>query len=540
MKTSNIARIGTLFFLVGVILIMLSWNLSYPIYMADLDAVTFTQFHPLIWPGITLSLTGLFLAGCYSQRKNVKFIYVALFPIILYSNFFFFSYTPTSDSGGVKAMFEIFHQTGINPAAEPYFHYPVFFTLNEMTGQILQVDVNGVASILFLIFGVLLAIYLLLALFKLTENSYQIAFFGVLLYFTGLYFHLNYQWVPQTFALVFFLLLLILFDQKRVEYRLLSIIVFTALVFTHLLIPAIFLVFLGFYSIVKEKGFRNSFLLMTCIYVSVLVYYTTFYFSTIIEVFKQSAYGFGEEYTTVILQSLVEPKGLISQVISIVNRSRIPLTWLIISVGFLAGFIKKRISFTATTLALTGGFCLVVGLFYPVLGVRALQILFIPLVIGVGFFVSKWKKPALTLVTILLILSVFGPLRESYDQYQFQLEEEEAACNFLANTIPTEKSTRLAIGGVNYGYFMRKFNYVNMDKDEYLDLWIIPPRDPEFYNIFNVSMRENEYLLYNSNLGKEVISYGMNTNQVSLIQERVSLYYNKICECGNTFIIMGG
>lgn len=540
MKNSDIARIGTLFFLVGVILILSSWNLSYPIHMADLDAVTFTQFHPLIWPGIILSFMGLFLAGCYSQSKNVKIIYIVLLPIILYSNAFFFSYTPTSDSGGVKAMFEIFHQLGINPAAEPYFHYPVFFTLNEMTGQILQVDVNGVASILFLLFGVLLAIYLLLALFKLTENSCQIAFFGALLYFTGLYFHLNYQWVPQTLALVFFLLLLILFDQKRVEYRILSIIVFTALVFTHLLIPAIFLFFLGFYSTVKKKELRNSFLLMTCIYVSVLVYYTTFYLSTIIDVFKQLTYGFGEEYMTVISRSLVEPKGLMSQVIGIVNRSRIPLTWLMVSVGFLAGFIKKKISFTATVLGVTGGFCLVVGLFYPVLGVRALQILFIPLVIGVGFFVSKWKKPTLALVAVLLVLSVFGPMRESYDQYQFQLKEEEAACNFLANTIPAEESTRLAIGGVNYGYFMRKFNYVNLDRDEYLDLWIMPPSDPEFYNVFNASMEENEYLLYNSNLGKEVVSYGMSTKEVVLIQERVLLCYNKICECGDTFIIMGG
>ena len=72
------------------------------------------------------------------------------------------------------------------------------------------------------------------------------------------------------------------------------------------------------------------------------MYYTTFYFSAIVEVFKQSIYGFGTEYVTGISRSFMEPRDLMSQIISVINRVRVPLTWLLVLAGFFAGFIKKK------------------------------------------------------------------------------------------------------------------------------------------------------------------------------------------------------
>ncbi|HEC81219.1 MAG TPA: hypothetical protein ENI42_02165, partial [Thermoplasmatales archaeon] len=232
-KTDDMGLVGAILFLTGLIMILVAWNFSYPIHIpGSAEEVMFVQFYPLIWPGILLSLIGLFLAGYYSKRKSVKTICVSFFPIVLYSYVFFFSYTPTSDSGAVKAMFEIFHETGINPLAEPYFHYPVFFTLNEMVSRILRLTAESVAALLFLFFGVLLANYLFLFLSRVgKDGSYQIAFLGVPFYFSALYFHLNYQWAPQTLALVFLILLLFLFDRKKVKYKILALLIFIALVF---------------------------------------------------------------------------------------------------------------------------------------------------------------------------------------------------------------------------------------------------------------------------------------------------------------------
>lgn len=506
--------------------------------MQELNEITFTQFHPLIWPGLVLSLVGLFLTGYYSNKKIVKIVCTSFFPIILYSHTFFYSYLASSDSAGAKAMFEIFHHVGIKPEVASYFQYPTYFSLNEITSQILGLDVKGIAIIFFVLFGILLGSYLYLFLSKMTKNiSYQIAFLAVPLYFTAIYGNLNYQWVPQTLALVFFFMLLILFNQGIVGYKFLSVVTFTALVFTHAFIPIMFLLFFGFYAF-KERKFGKNFILMVCIYAAVFVYYTTFFFPMVAETFKQSIYGFGGDYPSLISRSFKETSSLTNQIISLTNRIRIPLTLLVVSVGGAIWLIKKRISYTLIVLGMAGGFYLGLGIFYPILGMRSLQILFIPLVTGIGFFISKWKKPTLIFIVIILILSIFGPMRSTYDQHLFQLDEEENTCNFLVNTMTTESSNRLIIGGMNWGYFKVKYGYMNMSRSDDTYLIRLHPSDPEFYRVFNLSMKENEYVLYNPKLGKQIMSHGMKMEDVHNLIEK-NLLNNKIYECGRTFIVEG-
>jgi len=538
LKQNHLSYIGGIFFFIGLILILLSWHFTYPVYMPELDELTFTQFYPSIWPGIMLSTIGLFLAGYYSKRKSVQVSCIAVFPLILTSCSYFFSYIPTSDSAAVKAMYEIFHQAGPNTVVEPYFQFPTYFTLNEVTGQTLGLNATGLAIIFYAFFGILIAVYLFLFLRKISEkHSYQIAFLATLLYFTGIFFNLNYQWVPQTLAFVFFILLLNLFDKKKFEYQLLSMIIFIALAFTHLFIPVVFLLFLGFYSL-KEKEYRNTFLLMVCMYIAVLVYNATFYLPVLIEVFRDSTFGFGADYAVSVSRSFREPAGLFSQILSTINRIRIPLTWLVVSLGFFLLLIKKKINFEAFILSLTAGIYFIVGLFFPVLGTRSLQILFIPLVVGVGYYLSKWKKPTLILITILLILSISGPMRDAYDAYQFQVEEEENACNFLANVVQPEESIQLTVGAINSDYFLRKFNYVNIESNESTGVWAIVPRNPEFYQFFNTSIDNTTYVLYNPNLGREMIVYGLSKEDVVMRQEAL-LMHNKIFSSGKTKIVVG-
>ena len=536
---NHISYIGGILFFTGLILIFISWYFTYPIHMPEIDEITFTQFYPLIWPGMIFSLLGLFLTGYYSRRKIVKIICTSIFPMVLYIYVFYFSYIPTSDSGNVKAIFEIFHYTGINTVYESYFHFPIYFTLNEMTSQILGFNANNLAIIFFILYGFLIALYIYLFISKTIKNDvYQIAFFAAPLYFIATYSNINYQWVPQTLALVFFLMLLLLFfNQKKSVYKILGIIIFTVLVYTHLFIPAIFLLYIGIYSI-KKKELRNSFLLMGCIYIAVLFFHLTYFLKDILIVFKETLYGFGNEYIIHISNSFKEPTGFLSQIISTINRFRIPLIWVVLSTGFFVWFIKRKINFSNVALVLTGGIYIGIGLFYTILGTRALQILFIPLVIGIGFFLSKWKKTTLIFITIIIILSIFGPMRESYDSYQYQLNEEENTCNFLANTISTNQSSKVAIGGLISHYFIKKFDYINMNQDNHIDLWTIIPRNTEFNIFFDTHLKENAYIVYNPKLGKEVISNWMNEKNTSILEDKI-LFNNKIFECGKTSVIKG-
>ncbi|MCK5031726.1 MAG: hypothetical protein KAR64_09685, partial [Thermoplasmatales archaeon] len=149
------------------------------------------------------------------------------------------------------------------------------------------------------------------------------------------------------------------------------------------------------------------------------------------------------------------------------------------------------------------------------------------------------KKPTLTFVVILLILSVFGPMRSTYDAYQYQLDEEENACDFLTYNMPADQTSQLVIGGINFDYFKGKFYYMNLDDRDSIELWAMVPRDPVSYSNFNASfIEENEYIVYNPNLGKEIILFGSNTEEVNAIKEKM-LFNNKIFGCGKTFIITG-
>jgi len=537
-KQNSLSYIGGIFFLIGLILILISWHFTYPISMPGLDELAFNQFYPTIWLGILLSIIGLFLAGFYSKRKIIQFGCIAFFPLILTSYTYFFYYIPTSDSAGVKGMFEIFHQASTNTAIEPYFQFPTYFTLNEVTAQTLGLNATAIAIIFYALFGILIAIYLFLYLRKITEkNSYHIAFLAVLLYFTGIFFNLNYQWVPQTLAFIFFILLLNLFNKNKIEYKILSMIIFIALAFTHLFIPIIFLFFLGFYSL-KEKDYRNMFLLMSCIYVAALVYNATFYLPVIIDAFSSSTFGFGAEYSVRVSQSFMETEGLFSQILSLVNRIRIPLTWIIVAFGFFILWIKKKINFEAFTLGLIAGSYLIAGFLFPVLGTRSLQILLIPLVIGISYYFSKWKKPILIIITLLLLISIAGPMRESYDPYLYQVEEEEHACNFIVNSMHVEKPIQFAIGGINSGYFERKYNFINTDNNNSDLLWMLVPRNPEFFELINNTIDEDTIVLYNPNLGREMKLYGINNEQVKTINDSLS-DYNKIYSFGKTKVIVG-
>jgi hypothetical protein len=534
MKPHQISLIGAILFFLGLPLLIVSWYNSYPIHLGSLDDLTFSQFSPLIWPGILLTSTGLFVAGYFSARNSVKAVCASIFPISLYSYILFFNGTATSDIGNVKSMFDVFHFTGIDSSVISYFQYPTYFTFNEVTARITGMDSNSIGMIFFALFGVLLGIYLYLFLFKVTKfNGNQIALLGVFLYFTISFSFLNYQWVPQTLALVFFLVLLITIDLEGKRYKVLSLIFFTVLVFTHLFMPVIFLLFFGIYSLKRRETFR-MFIVMLCLYVAVLVYFTSYYLPQIISAFMEMVYGFGE-YSNTLSQSFKATTSLFDQLVSNINRVRVPFTIGVLAIGFLISLYKKKIHYILLILGLVGGVYLLLGLVYPVLGWRALQILIIALVAGVGFLIgpSKLKKPTMVLVAILIVLSIFGPIRGSYDQTQYILNEEENTCRFLASSVSSEKTSYIGVDQVDWGYITNIAEYINKGH-----IVKIRPSNMLFYDIFNSSMKNNHYVVYNSNLGKEIRDEGAIPDYRQSILKTVS-FNNKIYSCGRTYIITG-
>lgn len=542
MKSTNLVKIGAIFFFIGFILILISWIFTYPIYLSGINEITFTQFYPVLWPGVVISLLSLFVILYYCKNKIIGALCCSLFPLFLYIPAFFFSYIPSSDCGNVRGMFQIFHKTGINSQLVSYFEFPNYFSLNEIIHQVVGFNEKNIALFSFVVYGVLLGLFLYLFFSNLKKEQYiqLIPFLLVFIYFIGMFSFLNYQWVPQTLALVYFFLLIfistyMLSASIKIEFKFIFILLFIPFIFTHAFLPLIYLIFFSILTI-KRRYLFQILLVIASLYIIVTIYYTAVHLNLYIITLQQSLRGFGREYAYRVLTSFGETNNLIDDIISFSNRIIVPMVWIIASIGTLILFLKKKINYLLISLGLAGFVYISVGIFYSILGLRAAQLLFIPLTVGFMFFISKWEKPTIAIVIIILILAVFGPMRIAYNHTQFQTDEEANACDFLVNKIKNETIPSVGIGQVNWGYFSSKYKYFNNTR---LSEFAVRPGSSGFLDIFNYSLNRNDYIFYNSNLGKEIIVYLMTKEDLMERLEIITKNNNKMYNSGTTYILNG-
>jgi hypothetical protein len=540
MKNVNLVKIGGILFFIGIICIIYSWIASYPISMPSIEENIFYKFDLTLWPGIILSSIGLFSLSYFGKNTLMKVMSASFFPLILYLPAFFFSYIPLSDSGNARGMFLIFNKIGINPHAIPYFEFPSYFSLNEIIHEILGVDEKGVALLSFILYGALIGLFLYLFFSNLnkTQEIQTFPYLLVMIYFIGMFSYLNYQWVPQTLALVYFFLLLyistyMLFDPVKIKWKFLFIILFVPLIFSHAFLPVIFIIFFGFLTF-KRRFLLPILMVIISIFVVVTIYLTVIHFQLYVVTFEQSIKGFGGDYARSVSNAFKPPSDIIDQIISLANRITIPMIWVIAALGTALLFLKRKIHYLLLSLGIVGAVYLGAGFIYPVLGMRATQILFIPLTIGFMYFIIKWKKPTVALIVIILVLAVFGPMRTAYNFTQFQSDEEASACDLLSTNIENFTSTQIALDQVNWGYLTSKNMYLkNLHSTDYA----IRPGSRDF-KFFTKSLTQKEYIFYNTNLGKEMLEFVMTKKQLYTVLYDFNLN-NKIFDSGITTIING-
>jgi hypothetical protein len=541
MKNQNITKIGGILFFIGLILIIISWNFSYPIHLSSINEITFFQFNPLLWPGFVICLIGLFFIAFYSKNKIVIALCCSAIPLLLNIVVFFYSFISASDAGAARGMFQVFHKTGTNSNIIPYFEFPTFFSLNEIIHQIAGVDEKFISIFSFALYGILLGLFLYVFFANLKKQYYSslIPFLLVSMYFIGMFSFLNYQWVPQTLALVYFFLIVmissfLLFDEQKTKWNFLIILMFIPLVFSHAFIPVIFISFFSI-LVIKKRYLLPVLFTMLCIYVVVTIYYSTSYLPLYVKTFEQSITGFNSEYTTRISSSFKEPETFLNQIISYANRLIVPMIWILGGIGTAVLFLRKRLDYVLIAIGLAGGIYLAVGLFYSVLGLRASQLLFIVLCCGFMFFITKWKKLTMFLIIIILILSVFGPMRQAYNNTHFQIDEETKACNFLAKGIINVSNPKVVLDQVNFGYFTSLYS---LYKNNYSIDLALRPGNKKFLELFNESIKKNDYILYNTNMGKEILRFVFTKEQLMDNLRRIK-ENNRIYDCGTTYILNG-
>ena len=79
----QLRNIGGILFFIGLICIFYSWFHSYPIYYSAVNIPIFFQFEPILWPGVVVSLVGLFIVGYVSRKIVIILILEAVLRFIL-------------------------------------------------------------------------------------------------------------------------------------------------------------------------------------------------------------------------------------------------------------------------------------------------------------------------------------------------------------------------------------------------------------------------------------------------------------------------
>lgn len=424
---------------VGVILLVYSWYLSYPLSIDSVYDFIFNHISPLYWLGLALLLASLYVIAAMSESGDLKFMICAGIVTCIYSLSYFYYSLPGSDIHYYGGLTEYLIKTGdLNPSKpyHDYFQWPLFYILNKMGHSITGLELIHLEFLLYAILG-----FLYVASFY----TYASRFFkgggylAVIAYFIVMQIFLNYQFAPFSLAFAFVVLLFILdtHTPEKIEATLTTMIVFTTITFSHPYAPVFFIIYeLVMYITGRRKKHLSLFLFTLCTYLTVNIYFTATFFPGLI-IKLTSLYM--EQYPIIVervFSASVAPAPVIDTIARTFSRATVLSTAAISFLGFLLLWRRRKLRRVDSAIFLSAASYSAVGTVLSVLGQRGFYFIFIPISLGATYFLTgKFGKHYKCLFLVLMILSAFIPLHNSfYDaEIMFQTREAYVSANFMIN-----------------------------------------------------------------------------------------------------------
>jgi hypothetical protein len=382
--------------------------------------------------------------------------------------------------------------------------------------HIIGLNLRCFEFVLFGLFGTLYGVSLYCIFDKSSRDG---AFLAVLSYFIIMWWYLDFQYVPFTLGFGFLLILFMLdsFEDKNLATSLTILIIFISMTLTHSFVPIFFILYAFIkYFLLKDRKYMNIFLITLITYLVVLIFRAEIFFKMgIEEILGFGSYTFvtfGVNIVTTAANPLAEFAQTISRIVFIV-------TGLVAGTGFIILFLKRKLGKISLSLLLSGSVFLIGAAALPILGTRALQLLVIPLSLGVAYFQkTKFKRHFQCLFLILIILFVFTPIHSSFNstskQITYQTEADHQSANFLVNYYHPNESSLMGTDVRTGWYIAPKVRNPNVNLGNSLYSFFV--YDPDNYSC----------VLYTIGLEKAFLS--QNYTVESAIQEmnEYSVFYN--------------
>jgi hypothetical protein len=500
-------------FFAGLVLMVCSWYLSYPLSIDFPGDFVFNHVSPLYWFGLPLMLASLYILGAFSKSHSSKCVISVAIIITLYSLSYFYYTLPTSDSQYFRGMTEYFIKTKNLDPSQPshlYFQWPSFFLLSDMAVSVSGMELAKFEFLLYTIIGFLLATTLYVYAHKAFKKG---GFLAVAAFFITMFYFLNYQSVPFSLAFgLLFVLFMLETRQKSFNVIMTMLVLYTGISFIHAFVPLFFVLYLLVRCILnKSKQYGRLFLLTLLIYLVVQVTQAPFSFVNNI----RSVFTLPTEYSSIVEATLAPVSVPIDVVAQMFSRAVTITTVAMCLVGFIILLIKRKMRDLDKAIFLTGVVYLVVGSVFFTLGSRTIAIVFIPISLGASYLLgSRFRTYINFLFLVLLILFVFIPFHASFydSQIMFQTKEVYHTENFMIDHYNWTSQTFILAHVRVITYLQTKQPSLAIFEDD-----VYSPLFPR--------LKEYDCMVYTVGLGKNLLNYNYTTERI-LREEILNVVYN--------------
>jgi hypothetical protein len=423
----------------GLVLILYSWYLSFPVYIDSRLDFVFFHISPLYWLGLPLLLGSLYILATWSKNKYVLLIICICIVMSMYSLNFFYYFSPGSDVQHFRGLTEYLIKTNdlrVTRENHMYYQWPSFFILAQIVTSLTGIESFHYEFILYVVIGVL---YVTCLYTYASHFSRSDAYIAVIAYFICTYWFLFYEAVPYSLALglLFLLLMLETFTKTNRKLAVIKAVVFVSMSFMHPFLSSFFVVYmLAAYLIDRNKKDSRFFWFTLVFYFAVSIYCTVYFFPYVVEELTRLYTNEFFALTQHVLEESIAPTPIIDAIAQAFSRVVVITTCAISGLGFLLLLIKRNLRNVDKAILVFATFYAVLGSLLAVLGTRSITFLFIPISLGSFYFLrTRYRAHLKWVFLILIVLLPLLPLHRSfYDvQISFQSREEHCSSNFLIN-----------------------------------------------------------------------------------------------------------
>jgi hypothetical protein len=370
--------------------------------------------------------------------------------------------------------------------------------------------------LLYAIFGSLLATSLYVYAFRLFKNG---AFLAVAAFFISMFYFLNYQAVPFTFALALLFVLFMLETRKKSAPIIITMLVlFFSISIAHSFVGLFFIIYLLFRWITtRSKLYAELSAVTTSIFLVSQFTLGSYWLGFNVTNLFRLPTDYGSIVTTT-LKTVAAPAPIdtFSQTVS---RAITVMIVLLCFVGFVLMLIRRKLRGVDGAIFLAGISYSIAGLALSSLGERAISILFIPLSLGVTYlFQTKYRLYFAGLFLILVMCFVAVPIHSSFNASSpttYLTKEHLVTANFMLEKYDWRlKSNVIADDGICY------YVSTQIHGSTIVDSSLTP-------HFGLKSITNYDAIIYSVDLAKNLQSSGLSIENTSeQISQRCSLVYN--------------